>query len=219
MRPDQVVDVLALMGDSVDNIKGVPGIGEKGARELIAAHGTLDALLDAAPTIAAEALPRRPAGARRRRARSSRELARIRTDVPVTFDAGRAAVPRAVARALLRAVLVARLPRRSSPSSRRRRQTAPRDYTVVTSIEDVDALAAALARRRTHRRRGRSRRRLGRPRRHRRLGVLSARPARRATCRSATRASPTRRTCRRGTCSRGSARCWRTRPSARSGTT
>ena len=34
--PDQVVDVLALMGDTIDNIKGVPGIGEKGARELIA---------------------------------------------------------------------------------------------------------------------------------------------------------------------------------------
>ena len=37
------MDVLALMGDSIDNIKGVPGIGEKGARELIAAHGSLEA--------------------------------------------------------------------------------------------------------------------------------------------------------------------------------
>src|SRR6187397_802694 len=45
VRPDQIVDVMALMGDSIDNIKGVPGIGEKGARELIAAHGTLDTLL------------------------------------------------------------------------------------------------------------------------------------------------------------------------------
>jgi len=36
VRPDQVVDVLALMGDTADNIKGVPGIGEKGARDLIA---------------------------------------------------------------------------------------------------------------------------------------------------------------------------------------
>jgi DNA polymerase I len=35
VRPDQVVDVLALMGDTIDNIKGVPGIGEKGARDLI----------------------------------------------------------------------------------------------------------------------------------------------------------------------------------------
>ena len=46
MRPDQVVDVLALMGDSIDNIKGVPGIGEKGARELIGTYGSLDALLE-----------------------------------------------------------------------------------------------------------------------------------------------------------------------------
>src|SRR5919201_1358403 len=39
VSPEQVVDVLALMGDTIDNIRGVPGIGDKGARELIAAHG------------------------------------------------------------------------------------------------------------------------------------------------------------------------------------
>ena len=39
VAPAQVVDVLALMGDSIDNIKGVPGIGEKGARDLIANYG------------------------------------------------------------------------------------------------------------------------------------------------------------------------------------
>ena len=50
-RPAQVVDVLALMGDAIDNVKGVPGIGEKGARDLIATHGSLDALLAAAPTV------------------------------------------------------------------------------------------------------------------------------------------------------------------------
>src|SRR5213592_3020603 len=45
VAPGQVVDVLALMGDTIDNIKGVPGIGEKGARELISKYGSLDALL------------------------------------------------------------------------------------------------------------------------------------------------------------------------------
>ena len=46
VAPTQVVDVLALMGDAVDNVKGVPGIGEKGARELINEYGSLDALLN-----------------------------------------------------------------------------------------------------------------------------------------------------------------------------
>jgi DNA polymerase-1 len=85
VRPDQVVDVLALMGDSIDNIKGVPGIGEKGALELIKMHGSLDALLAAAPTITQkryrDALMQHADDAI-----ASRELARIRTDVPVTFD-------------------------------------------------------------------------------------------------------------------------------------
>src|SRR5258706_11583627 len=46
VAPDQVVDVLALMGDAIDNVKGVPGVGEKGARELIATYGSLDALIE-----------------------------------------------------------------------------------------------------------------------------------------------------------------------------
>jgi len=43
--PEQVVDVLALMGDASDNIKGVEGIGEKGARDLIEQYGSLDAVI------------------------------------------------------------------------------------------------------------------------------------------------------------------------------
>ncbi|BDU77373.1 DNA polymerase I [Mesoterricola sediminis] len=43
--PEQVVDVLALMGDASDNVKGVDGIGEKGARDLVDQYGSLDAIL------------------------------------------------------------------------------------------------------------------------------------------------------------------------------
>src|SRR5215216_2290822 len=43
--PELVVDVLALMGDTIDNIKGVPGIGEKGAIQLITEHGSLENLI------------------------------------------------------------------------------------------------------------------------------------------------------------------------------
>jgi DNA polymerase-1 len=85
VRPAQVVDVLALMGDSIDNIKGVPGIGEKGARDLIAQYGTLDALLEHAAEISNKRY-REGLLAHAEDARQSRELARIRVDVPVEFD-------------------------------------------------------------------------------------------------------------------------------------
>src|SRR5437764_2910864 len=45
VTPEQVADVLALTGDTNDNIRGVPGIGEKGARELIATYGSLEQLI------------------------------------------------------------------------------------------------------------------------------------------------------------------------------
>jgi DNA polymerase-1 len=77
----QVVDVLALMGDSIDNIKGVPGIGEKGARELIATHGSLDALLGNAPSLSGK--KRELLTTHADAARESRTLLRIRTDVPL----------------------------------------------------------------------------------------------------------------------------------------
>src|SRR6478672_6164301 len=85
VSPEQVVDVLALMGDTIDNIKGVPGIGEKGARELIATYGTLDTLLAHAGEIKNK---RQREGLQNHAddARQSQVLARIHTDVPVPFD-------------------------------------------------------------------------------------------------------------------------------------
>ena len=84
--PEQVVDVLALMGDSSDNIPGVPGIGEKGARELISTYGGLENTLAHAAEIARkthrEALLRHAADAR-----LSRELVTLNADVPVPWVA------------------------------------------------------------------------------------------------------------------------------------
>lgn len=87
VTPAQVVDVLALMGDSSDNIPGVDGIGEKTAMELIATHGSVEGVLAAAPSM--------KAGKRRDtllsqadRARLSYKLATIITDTPLTVDPG-----------------------------------------------------------------------------------------------------------------------------------
>ena len=142
VRPDQVVDVLALMGDSIDNIKGVPGIGEKGARDLIAAHGTLDALLAAAPSLEQKRY-REALVEHAQSARASRELATIRTDVPVVFDpdAVRYRGPaRERAYALFSSLGFRTLVAEYAPTA----ASAPRDYAVVQSLEEVDALAADL---------------------------------------------------------------------------
>jgi DNA polymerase I len=84
--PELVVDVLALMGDSIDNIKGVPGIGEKGAKELIAQYGSLDDLLAHAGDVKHKRYREGLLG-NAEAARQSRQLAKIRIDVPVEFDA------------------------------------------------------------------------------------------------------------------------------------
>ena len=83
--PDKVIDVLSLTGDAVDNVKGVPGIGEKGARELIAQFGSLDALLEGAASVQQKRY-REALLANGDAARASRELVTIRTDVPVDRD-------------------------------------------------------------------------------------------------------------------------------------
>jgi DNA polymerase I len=138
VRPDQVVDVLALMGDSVDNIKGVPGIGEKGAHELISTYGSLDALLEAAPSIPQKRY-REALVAHADSARASRELARLHVDVPVTFDpeAVRYRGPsRERCFALFSSLGFRSLTSEFAPTA----ASSVRDYAVVTSLEDVDSL-------------------------------------------------------------------------------
>ncbi len=142
VRPEQVVDVLALMGDSIDNIKGVPGIGEKGARDLISTHGSLDALLDAAPSLTQKRY-REALLANADSARTGRELARIRTDVPVTFDpdALRYQGPnRQRCYALFSSLGFRSLTQEFAPTA----ASSPRDYGVTSTLEEIDALAATL---------------------------------------------------------------------------
>ena len=85
VAPDQVVDVLALMGDSIDNVKGVPGIGEKGARELISTHGSLDRLLSSTDQLSQKKY-REALRAHADAAQRSRQLVRIYLGVPLSFD-------------------------------------------------------------------------------------------------------------------------------------
>jgi DNA polymerase-1 len=142
VAPGQVVDVLALMGDSIDNIKGVPGIGEKGARDLIAQYGSLEELLAHASEVPNKRY-REGLLAHAEDARQSRELARIRTDVPVEFHAA-ALRYRGVSRERC-FELFTRLGFRTlimdyAPDA----QTIGKDYALVRTGDELAALVQAL---------------------------------------------------------------------------
>jgi DNA polymerase I len=83
--PRQVVDFLALVGDSSDNIPGVKGIGEKGAQKLLAEFGDLETILARAGEVSAKR-PREALLAQAENARLSRELVTIRRDVPIELE-------------------------------------------------------------------------------------------------------------------------------------
>jgi DNA polymerase-1 len=83
--PGKVVEVLALMGDSSDNVPGVPGIGEKGARDLINLYGSVEGCLEHAAEIPRKSY-RESLLRNQDQARMSRDLVRIQSDAPVEWD-------------------------------------------------------------------------------------------------------------------------------------
>ncbi|HEV2386918.1 MAG TPA: DNA polymerase I [Candidatus Acidoferrales bacterium] len=85
VAPEKVADVMALMGDSIDNVPGAKGIGEKGARELIARFGSAEAALDHAEEVESKRQREALLG-QRTQVLLSKQLATIHTDVPVTLD-------------------------------------------------------------------------------------------------------------------------------------
>ncbi|MBQ6704590.1 MAG: DNA polymerase I [Opitutales bacterium] len=84
--PAQIVDLKALMGDSSDNIKGVAGIGEKTATELIKKFGPISSVYENLDTIDVSASVRKKLEAGRESAFESYDLATIRTDAPIAFS-------------------------------------------------------------------------------------------------------------------------------------
>lgn len=82
--PSQVIDLLALMGDSADNFPGCPGVGPKTAAKLIAEFGSIDSLL--ANTDRIKGKLREKVEAAVDDIRMSRFLATIRTDVPMELN-------------------------------------------------------------------------------------------------------------------------------------
>ena len=83
--PEKVIDVMALMGDTVDNIPGAKGIGEKGATELIRKYGSVEKALDHADEVTNKRY-REALQQQREQVMMSKKLATIATDVPMELD-------------------------------------------------------------------------------------------------------------------------------------
>jgi DNA polymerase I len=83
--PERVVDVMALRGDTIDNIPGAPGIGDKGSVEIIQRFGTVEAALENAGRVERKTY-RESLENHREQILLSKELARIRCDVDIQLD-------------------------------------------------------------------------------------------------------------------------------------
>ncbi|NNE19664.1 MAG: DNA polymerase I, partial [Myxococcales bacterium] len=86
VEPQQVRDLLALMGDSSDNVPGVPSVGQKTAAKLLAEYGSFDGIYENLGAITRKALKAK-LDEHRDKAMTSRELVTLRHDVPIEKDA------------------------------------------------------------------------------------------------------------------------------------
>jgi len=85
VKPERIIDLLALMGDSSDNVPGVPKVGQKTAQQLIEQFGSLDSVLDHADEITKPSI-RKNISEYTDMALLSRRLVTIKTDVPLDIS-------------------------------------------------------------------------------------------------------------------------------------
>ena len=139
--PDRVVDYLALVGDSSDNVPGVPGIGDKTARDLVTEFGPLESILNSVDKITKKR-PREALLEHAARARLSKELVTIRDNLPLTLDIDQLQV-RPANTARLRQICVelefTTLIKDIAPAPTPV-DTTPRAYTIVDSVQALERL-------------------------------------------------------------------------------
>ena len=140
VAPGQVVDVLALVGDTSDNVAGVPGIGKKGAIDLISQFGSLSSLLEQADKLKGK--QRETLTTHREDALRSQSLVTIRTDVPLEVDfeslryrgASRDKCYSLFSRLAFRSLMNEYAPSADSTTTA---------YSLVTTSEELEALIAS----------------------------------------------------------------------------
>jgi DNA polymerase-1 len=138
--PERIADVLALVGDSVDNVPGVPGIGDKGARDLVREFGPVESVLERADEVKRAAY-REGLKSHRAEALFSKQLVTLRTDAPVELDleAFRRREPdRAAAHALFKELEFQGLAREYAPAAA---EAAATEHRLLARLEEIEAVA------------------------------------------------------------------------------
>lgn len=157
VRPEQVVDFQALVGDSVDNVPGVPSIGPKAAQQLLEQFGTLDAIYENLDRVAGEK-KREKLREHRADAYLSRDLVRLKDDVslPLDWSEMRPGTPDpAELEKLFRDLGFRRLAEsfleiaqertgNASPVAKTSRRLDTVGYRMVQSLEDLQAVCRAI---------------------------------------------------------------------------
>jgi DNA polymerase-1 len=136
--PERVIDVMALRGDSIDNIPGAPGIGDKGSVELIQQFGTVEAALDQADQVKKKTY-RESLQNNRENILLSKELVTIHTSVPIeyTIEAMRTQpVDNAACRTLFSELEFTSLLKELAPAV----DNAPTDYNTKATAKDLATL-------------------------------------------------------------------------------
>ena len=151
VRPDQVVDFQALVGDQVDCVPGVPLIGPKNAKELIATYGSLEEVLDHANEVSGKKRKENLIEFRDQ-ALLSRQLVRLDTQVPLTPDWSAARVGGIDHQRLSTLFqdygfrsLGQRAAELDESRGKAKRQQVAADYHLVDTAEALDDLVDSLA--------------------------------------------------------------------------
>ena len=142
VEPGQVTDLLALMGDSIDNIPGAPGIGDKGARALIERFGSVEAAIERAAEVERKTY-RESLQNNAERIRMSKRLATLDCNIPIEFsvEAVRAQEPdTALLKQAYKDLEFHSLLRDLGPGE----DTRAHDFGVSETSEAVDAWLAAI---------------------------------------------------------------------------
>jgi DNA polymerase I len=159
VRPDQVVDLMALTGDQVDNVAGVPGVGPKTAAQLIQQFGSLEKLFAGLPEVARPKL-RQLLEEHQETVRRARQLVSLKFDVPlpITLDSLRVKPPDPVPlRALFERLEFTRLlrdlptgPKEGPPSAAPAGPTPQGEFSAPGMLTTAGEVSEAVAFLRAH---------------------------------------------------------------------